>query len=138
MRTGFQRRNEQFVQEIFDKYKSCDSSGLSKESLAQALEDLGVCLSAAEVDELYFTQDLDNDGWISWSEFLMVISRPSKIEQWAATLPLATLLANCMPTMDHTDPVRGISQLRFADLRAISACHSEGLVKLLRYVSHNV
>ena len=135
MRAGFQRRNEQFVHEIFDKYKSSDSAGLSKESLAQALRDLGVCLSADEVHELFYTQDLNSDGWISWTEFLMVVSRPSKIEQWAATLPLAALLADCMPSMDDADPVRGISELRLPDFQAISACYNEGLIKLLRYVS---
>jgi len=138
MRAGFQRRNEQFVHEIFDKYSSPDSAGLSKESLAQALRDLGVCLSADEVHEVFYTQDLNSDGWISWTEFLMVVSRPSKIEEWAATLPLAALLADCMPSMDDADPVRGISKLGLADMQAISACYNEGLIKLLRYVSQDV
>jgi hypothetical protein len=138
MRAGFQRRNEQFVHEIFDKYNSPDSAGLSKDNLVEALRDLGVSLSADEVQELFYTQDLNSSGWISWSEFLVVVSRPSKMEQWAMTLPLAALLADCMPSMDDADPVQGISKLRFADMQAISACYNEGLVKLLRCESYSV
>jgi hypothetical protein len=78
---------------------------LSKESLAQALRDLGVCLSADEVHEVFYTHDLNSNCWISWTEFLKVVSIPSRIEQWAATLPLAALLANCMPSVDDADPV---------------------------------
>jgi hypothetical protein len=135
MHAGFQRRNAQFVQEIFDKHASSDSPGLSKASLAQALSDLGVCLSAAEVDELFKTQDLKSDGCISLPEFLTVTSKPGKIEGWATTLPLAALLADCMPSKDEADPLRGISKLREADMQAISACYSEGLFQLLRCVT---
>jgi hypothetical protein len=135
MIAGFQRRNEQFLQEIFDKHKSPDSAGLSKESLAQALSDLGVCLSAEDVCELFYTQDLNSDGCISWSEFLMVISKPSRIEHWATALPLGALLADCMPSKNDEDPLRGLSNLLSADVEAISVCFSEGLVKLLRYVA---
>jgi hypothetical protein len=140
MIAGFQRRNEQFLQEIFDKHKSPDTAGLSKESLAQALSDLGVCLSAEDVGELFYTQDLNSDGCISWSEFLMVISKPSKIEHWATALPLGALLADCMPSKNDVDPLRGLSNLLSADVEAVSVCFSEGLVKLLRYVlcSHDV
>jgi hypothetical protein len=56
MHAGFQRCNEKFCQEIFDKHKSPDSPGLSKASLGQALSDLGVDLSADEVEELFYTQ----------------------------------------------------------------------------------
>jgi hypothetical protein len=137
MTTGLQRRNEQFVQEIFNKHKGPpDSAGLSKESLVHALSDLGIpCASTSEVDELFYSLDLNSDGWISWSEFLMVISKPSKVEEWATTLQLAALLANCMPSKDEADPLRALSKLCSADIHAVSACFSEGLVQLLRYVS---
>jgi hypothetical protein len=102
MDAGFQRRNEQFLQGIFDKHKSPNSAGLSKESLAQVLRDLGVCLSAEDVDELFYTQDLNSDGWISWPEFLMVISKPSKIENWATKLPLRFLPTACPRRMTQT------------------------------------
>jgi hypothetical protein len=137
MHAGFRRRNEQFVEEIFNQYKSPYSDGLSKASLAQALRDLGiVCASASDVDSLFYALDLNKDSAISLSEFLRVISKPSKIEQWATTLPLAALLADCMPSKDEADPVRDLSNLRSAGIKAISACFSEGLVQLLRYVCH--
>jgi hypothetical protein len=146
MSAGFQRRNEQYAQEIFDKYKSPDSAGLSKESLAQVLSDLGICLSTDQVEELLYTQGLksdsidgeDRDDCISWSEFLMIISKPSKVEEWATTLPLAALLADCMPSTNDADPLRGLSELCLEDTQAISACFCEGLVKLLRYVHRSV
>jgi hypothetical protein len=134
MHAGFQRSNAQFVQETFNRHTSSDSPGLSKASLAQALSDLGVRLSAAEIDELFYTQDLNSNGWISLPEFLMVTSKPGKIESWATTLPLAALLANCMPSKDEVDPLLGISKLREADMQAILACYSEGLFQLLRCV----
>ncbi len=78
MRAGFQRRNEQFAQEVVNKHKNPGSAGLSKESLGQALSDLGMkCVSTSNVDELFCTLDVNSDGWISWSEFLMVLSKPS-------------------------------------------------------------
>ena len=133
MRAGFQRRNEQFAQDVFNKHKS--PSGLSKASLGQALSDLGIkCASGSDVDELFYTLDVNSDGWISWSEFLMVLSKPSKIQQWASTLPLAPLLADCMPSKDDEDPVRALSELSLLDIQAVSACFSEGLVQLLRSV----
>jgi hypothetical protein len=134
MHAGFQRRNEKFCQKIFDKHKSPDYDGLSRASLGQALSDLGVRLNADELEELFYTQDLNSDGWISWSEFLMVISRPSKIEEWATMLPLAALLVDCMPSRDEAELLRGLSKLHTADMQAISACFSEGLVQLLRCV----
>jgi hypothetical protein len=137
MDAGFQRRNEQFLQEVFNKHVSPGSAGLSKESLGQALIDLGMkCVSTSDVDELFYTLDLNSDGWISWSEFLAVTSKPSKIQEWASTLPLAELLADCMPSKDETDPMRSLSKIGAADMRAISACFSEGLIKLLRYVTN--
>jgi hypothetical protein len=136
MDTGFRRRRQSFVKEVFVKHKSPDSPqespGLSKVNLRQALSDLGMYMSASELKELFCTQDLNDDGWINENEFLMILAnKVGKIQQWASTLPLAALLADCMPSNDGADPVRALSNLRSAEIQAIAACFSEGLVQLL-------
>jgi hypothetical protein len=130
MIAGFQRRNEQFVQKIFKKHETPDS-GISRPNLSAALSDLGMCMSAGEVDELFYTLDLNSDGWISLSEFLAMIARVGKVEEWASTLPLASLLADCMPSKNEADPVRALSNLHSTEVQAVVACFSEGLVQLL-------
>jgi hypothetical protein len=138
MDEGFRRRREQFLEEIFNKHKSPDSAGLSKASLVQALRDLGLCMTASEVAELFHTQDLNGDGLINWTAFLMILAnKVGKIEQWASTLPLAALLADCMPSNDDVDPVRALSKLDSAEIQAIATCFSEGLLQVLRYVDDN-
>jgi hypothetical protein len=138
MKAGFQRRDETFAKEIFDKHKSAgespDSGGLLKASLGQALSGLGITCASGDVDELFRTLDLNSDGWISWPEFRMIISKPNKIEQWATTLQLAAILADSMPSKDEADPLQAFSELGAADIHAISTCFREGLVQLLRCV----
>lgn len=83
MEMGFYRRREAFVKQVFDKHKSPDGSpGISKASLTCALEDLGIFVSDGEAEELFYTQDMNRDGWIELSEFLPMASRVGRVEQW--------------------------------------------------------
>jgi hypothetical protein len=137
MDAGFQRRNEEFIKEVFNKHKSEPHAGLSKENLAALLRDLGVSLSDKEVEALFHTLDLNDDGWISLSELPAVVAKTSEnreIQQWATSLPLAEVLADCMPFKNEEDPVRALSQLQSAEIQTVAACLCEGLVKLLRCV----
>jgi hypothetical protein len=137
MNACFDRRNEAFLQAIFDKHKSdetpdCAADGLSQTGLMSALADAGIHVSVSEAEELHKTQDLNSNGCIDWSEFLSIVSmRVGRVAQWASTLPLAELLADCMPIKNEADPVRAVSKLSKTDVQNIVACYSEGLARLL-------
>jgi hypothetical protein len=128
---GFRRRREAFVREVFDKRRSPDVDGISRENLVPALKDIGINVSASEADELFYTQDMNCDGSIDRAEFLLMSKRLGKLEEWTSTLPLSQLLADCMPATDEADPVRVVSNLAKAHIRAIANCFSEGLVVIL-------
>ncbi len=61
-------------------------------------------------------------------------SENREIQKWATSLPLAELLADCMPSKNEEDPMRALSRLHSAEIHTVAACFSEGLVELLRCV----
>ncbi len=131
MEAGFRRRRESFVKEIFEKHMRAETGGISKEDLSSALRDLNIRVSSSEEKELFYTYDLNNDGCIDLGDFRLIVARVGKVEQWATGLPLAQLLADCMPSEDEGDPIRGISRLLPAHIKAITECYSRGLAELL-------
>ena len=135
MEAGLRRRTESFVREIFEKHRSQEqtSAGISRENLGAALKDLGMNVSASEADELFYTQDIDCDGWIAWSEFLQMSKTVTKLEEWTSSLPLSQLLADCMPVDEEAeaDPVRAVSCLSADHVQVIASCFGKGLYVLL-------
>jgi hypothetical protein len=139
MKKGFSRRSPEFVREVFDKhkdkYRGDESAGIPEANLISALEDLGIFVEARHANELFYTEDINLDGWIDRGEFLSMASRVGRVrrvEQWASTLPLAQLLADCMPPCENeADALRAISSLSPADIKIIVACFSQGLAQLL-------
>lgn len=102
-------------------------------NLRSALADLGIAVNESECEELFKAHDLNEDGCIDLSEFAAMAGRIRTVdERWASTLPLAQLLADCMPMKNEADPVQAVSRLSEADLQAIVACFSEGAHRMLR------
>jgi hypothetical protein len=127
MDTGFNRRSEAFLQAIFDKHKTPGGTnqGLSQRGLMSALADAGIHISAGEAEELHRTQDLNGNRCIDHSEFLSIVStRVGGVAHWASTLPLAELLADCMPIQNEADPVRAVSKLSEIAVKNIVACYT--------------
>jgi hypothetical protein len=82
MDKGFNRRDEAYLREIFYKHKASDVAGISKAHLMSALADIGVSLSSGESEELFSTQDLNDNGSIDWSEFVAMAAWVSGVEKW--------------------------------------------------------
>ncbi len=128
MDRGFERRSEEHVKEIFDRYRSADTFDITKADLLGALQALGISESDSEV-ALKAYEDMDR---VDWPEFCLIVTRIGKLEQWTRTLPLANLLADCMPVKSHANPVEAATRLSDDDLEVIVACFSKGLKRLLK------
>ena len=50
--------------------------------------------------ELGLSSDLNKDGGLDLQEFSLFVKKPSPIEEWAGTLPLAQMVADALPTLD--------------------------------------
>jgi hypothetical protein len=133
MEAGFSRRSEPFVRQVFDRYtKAAGTPGVPKDDLLSALADLGIAVNESESEEVFRTYDVNVNGWIDFSEFCSIAATVRGIGQWASTLPLAQLLADCMPTKkEEADPVQAVSCLSPTDIVDIVTCFSEGLGRTL-------
>jgi hypothetical protein len=98
----FKRLDESHVRTVF-KNHSGDGDILRKESLEPALTELGICVNANGLDHLYQLLDLNHDGTLEFEEFQRALACSSEIEQWAESLPLAGLLACCLPPIGGGD-----------------------------------
>jgi hypothetical protein len=131
MDIGFKRRTEAFAQEIFDKFKSPRHIGIVKAKLLAALKELGIHARPEDEDELFYTHDMDSDNCINLAEFRLILNQSDRVEQWASILPLAQVLADCMPSRNEEDPLQAISRLSRSEIQVITRCYSQGLAKLL-------
>jgi Ca2+-binding EF-hand superfamily protein len=130
---GFKRRNKGAIKAIFDLHKDSGTELLTPVSLRLALIDLDVHVSEAEVTQFIQTMDLNNDGGLDFQEFLNVIDKPTPVELWARSLPLAELIASAMPRNggENKDSLRCLSRITPAELEASCMVLVEGLKKLL-------
>jgi hypothetical protein len=132
MNAGFNRRSEQFVRQTFERHKALDLHGIPINNLTSALADLGIAISSSECEELFKAHDLSESGYVDYSEFAAMVDRiHGADEEWASTLPLAQLLADCMPIRKEADPVQAVSRLCDTDLETIVTCFGEGLKRML-------
>jgi hypothetical protein len=138
MEAGFRRRKEAFVREIFNKHSAGEgeAAGISQQRLAAALQDLGINVSASDAKELFYMQDINKDGLISWPEFLHMSKTASTLGEWASNLPLAELLADCIPPAAmfpgaQDNSVRAVSCLTADHIQVIATCFGEGVAVLL-------
>ena len=114
---------------IFEKF-AVDGK-LSEEDFALALQDLGL-----DSKHLFKEADIDGNGFLDFETFGRIISRPSKLEQWLNTLPLAKLLAFCLQSGNEClatapDPVRVVCSLDKSVLSTIVDGFCEGAKRLL-------
>ncbi len=125
------------MREVFEKHKSPGARGIPESNLSSALRDLGTYTDADGIKELSDTYDLNSDGLFDLAEFAQVLTRPSKVEQWAISLPLAQLLADCMLSRENNqvspdvDPLRALSSLSSNDIEVSTQYFHEGLSRLL-------
>jgi hypothetical protein len=108
--TGFKRRNENFIREVYDKHKS--GNKLTGVSLELALKDFGIDFRSTEITKAYELRFLTKDEGLGFEEFSHLVSTPSPIEMWISALHLNQLIADAMPRNDvcgNSDPLRELS-----------------------------
>jgi hypothetical protein len=74
---GGSRRDEmdmEEIREIFNKFDSSHNGKLSQDDLARAVENLGERIEPEELDEMMKLADFDGDGFISFEDFLQLLS----------------------------------------------------------------
>ncbi len=135
---GFRRRDAEHVSEVFERYKSPGTCGVPASNLVSALQELGIYTDADGVTELLDTHDLNSDGVFDSAEFKQILARPSQMELWAISLPLAQILADCMPprvsnknTAEDQDALRALSNLSTDEIDVSTECFRQGLKRLL-------
>jgi hypothetical protein len=95
-----------------------------------------------KLQQLFKEADIDQDGGLDLEEFRRVIARPTELEQWCSTLPLAKLLGCCLedtladaaaasPLAALADPVRRLCSLSPQDLDRVSEEFWGGARRLL-------
>ena len=110
------------VDKIFNQHASttnCFSKRiLLRPSLAPALKDCGLELSEEEIELVFKQADLNDDQGLDLDEFRTAVKFPTKLQQWADTLPLSQLLAHCLAAKSRNkqDPVKDIAGLSATDL----------------------
>lgn len=74
---GGSRRDEmdmEEIREIFNKFDSSHNGKLSADDLARAVENLGERIEPEELEEMMKLADFDGDGFISFEDFLQLLS----------------------------------------------------------------
>ena len=132
------------VQQIFCRHAEPKTEGgrIPPSSFHLALNDLSIDTLPDKVSRLFMDADIDKDGGLDLAEFRRVVNRPSEIEQWSSTLPLAKLLGCCLEAqvansvaggrdMASPDPLRGLCKLSPQALDSAAGEFSRGLRRLL-------
>jgi len=126
---------------VFHQYSAADKMPLK--GFVTALNELGISSNSADPSHLFKEADIDEDGFLDVEEFGRVISRPSKLEQWLSTLPLARLLSFCLEAADQSlaaspDPLRVVSCLDPPVLSAVMDGFCDGAKRLLGERARNL
>jgi hypothetical protein len=136
VKTGFKRRNKEIVQEVFARLSSKQSSSetssyLPKSQLLPLFRELGVNISAREAEELFDEFDTGNSQGLDLQELLLLLQKPSRLHEWAMSLPLHQLLADAIPRKPGIDPLRVVSKLTAEERSAVCDMVRMGLERML-------
>jgi hypothetical protein len=130
------------VHATFHKFADKSTTRVPSASFPLALQELDIQMPPDELQQLFKEADIDQDGGLDLEEFRWVIARPTELEQWCSTLPLAKLLGCCLddtladaatasPHAALADPVRRVCSLSPQDLDRVSKDFCEGARRLL-------
>ncbi len=72
-----------------------ESEALGKAELQEALRDVGRIVGDEFLDEVFRMFDSDGSGWVGLDEFKCSVRLRTKLEQWTASIPMASLVASC-------------------------------------------
>jgi hypothetical protein len=148
IKKGFERRDEDNVKKVFDKF-AVDPGGaqcwggltrsaqkppaLSKQQFRLALEHLQYG-NGRDMDNLFKNFDINDDEHLDFEEFKQLLQSPSQVEEWTKSLPLHHLLADALPRSEKKllesdiDDLEDLIHLRSQDLSDVITAFSEGLM----------
>jgi hypothetical protein len=128
----FQRFDGERVDDIFSRHGGTDKK-LLPTSLGPALQDFGVELNPEEVNLVFKQADLDDDKGLDLAEFHMAVKTPTKLQQWADTLPLSQLLGYSLTLRNRNleDPVRAVAGMSPDELDDTMEVFCRGVRKIL-------
>jgi hypothetical protein len=126
----------------FHKFANKSTTRIPSASFPLALQELDIQVPPDKLQQLFKEADIDQDGGLDLEEFRRVIARPTELEQWCSTLPLAKLLGCCLegtladaatasPHAALADPVRRVCSLSPQDLDRVSEDFWGGVRRLL-------
>lgn len=126
------------MRSVFETH--ADGDILQKCNLEPALQELGVCVKASGINNLYRLLDLNHDGTLEFEEFQRALACSSEIEQWAASLPFAGLLACCLPPIGggDGDATRELCMVTPKDLDAALDAFATGAKRLITDRLHDL
>jgi hypothetical protein len=127
----FNLRDQSYISKLFNKHANSATNLITADSVRNVMRDIGVQLTTDEAAVLFETFDTDENGGLDLQEFTKAIKHPSKVEQWADTLPLSKLLARCLSFKESDDPLREVSRLSSDELRTSTKAFTEGLQAIL-------
>ena len=138
MEQFFLLQDKDHVKNLFQKYADKGKRKIvSVSNFSAAIDELGLILESEGRDLLFKEADMDNDNGLDLEEFSRVINKTSKLEQWATTLPLAKLLAYCLPSLETgavnstADSLRAVSRLSTQDIVKAAQLVGEGVARVL-------
>ena len=128
----FNCREDQFVRQVFQTYTDgAQRNCIPQENLYPALSDLGLTLEEEEIEALFKSVDLDENGWLDYDEFLLASRSKSKVELWLDHIPLSRMLAYCVSYGACEDPLRAVSRLSPREISLAVDSFCGGVKKLL-------
>jgi hypothetical protein len=93
IQAGADRRDDEFLRHHF---QSKTTSVFSYEQFGSSLEELGLHLKEEEMQVLFRTLDVNNDGVMDLEEFKKAVRFPSPIEQLLSAFPFSQIFADAM------------------------------------------
>jgi hypothetical protein len=130
--------DQERVHATFHKFADESTTRIPSTSFPLALQELDIQVPPDKLQQLFKEADIDQDGGLDLEEFRWVIARPTELEQWCSTLPLAKLLGCCLEGTfsdaavgSSPDPVRQVCSLSPQDLDRVSEEFWGGARRLL-------
>jgi Ca2+-binding EF-hand superfamily protein len=110
---------------------------LPMSELRNALSELGLTITGQQLEHFRRTARLNFNDCIKYNAFKAIVLTPSPMEVWAATLPLARLLAEALPKHSDYNHLRIISSLTSNESDAVAEEVCQALKEVLKgHVAH--
>lgn len=132
---GFCRRDRDCLKAKFESH--AEKSGalgqgkLTREALPRFLDDVGLPSTCVPEHVLKFL-DAGGEGVLSFETVEKLMEWPDPVKRWAASLPLAEVLADVMAVEKRDDPYDEISQFDETRIAAICDCMQQALYRLFQ------